>query len=227
MQLFYSTLVDHTGGELTGQEAVHCSRVLRHRTGQFIRVVDGLGSYFTGEITHVQKDRVTFNVVHEEKAHNEDLPLIAFGILKNESRMEWMLEKLVETGVSRVIPLICDRSEKRRLRRQRMERIMISAMKQSGRALLPELSEPVSFREWLAGSLPPHLAVAHYHPNHRSLQTLMQLQKMAGLVIGPEGDFSPEEIDLVHHRKIPCINLGRYRLRAETAALVACALLNP
>ena len=228
MELFYTTDMDGEKATLGGQEATHCIKVLRHRLGHRLHLVDGNGGLFQVEITAIRRNEVETRIINRNQmtpSDVKDLPTVAFGILKSDTRTEWMLEKLVEIGVSRVVPLICKHCEKRHLRHARLERIMISAMKQSNRRFLPQLLPPQDFKAWLLSQSHDRTLVAHYRPGQPDLSELSKVSP-AHLVIGPEGDFSIDEIQAMEERSLLFYNLGRSRLRAETAAVVSCTLWN-
>jgi 16S rRNA (uracil1498-N3)-methyltransferase len=207
----------------------HIIQVLRMTAGEKLNLTDGKGKLILAEITDAHKKHCTVKVIKSELTSPPPLKVsIAISLLKSASRFEWFLEKATEIGVSVVIPLICARTEKQKFRHDRMKGICISAMLQSRQTWLPELQEPRTL-DWTlknAGAFVNMIA----HCGKGEKHTIPELiAKYPGdnytIYIGPEGDFTVEEIEYAHAMQCFDVTLGETRLRTETAGVVAATLL--
>ena len=151
---------------------------------------------------------------------------IAVSLLKNASRFEWFLEKATEVGVTEIIPLICSRTEHTRFRFERMQQILISAMLQSQQSWLPVLHEPIKLQALFEEHLATQKFIAHCEEDNKTPIHSISLSESVLMLIGPEGDFTPEEIRLAIHHAYQPVSLGNTRLRTETAAIVASTFLS-
>jgi len=223
MELFYDPDFKEQG-ILCESESKHCINVLRHKTGDIITIANGKGQYFKGPITdaHPKKCRIeTFETIHhpesEYKVH------LAVAPTKSIDRYEWLIEKAVELGVNEITPLMCQHSERKKLRIDRIERIAVSAMKQSLKAFMPIINELTPFTKFMDSTEASQTYLAHcYSENKRLLKLSYPKKTNAILCIGPEGDFSLEEIALAKSKGCQMVSLGSSRLRTETAGLAAC-----
>ncbi|WEK37567.1 MAG: RsmE family RNA methyltransferase [Candidatus Pseudobacter hemicellulosilyticus] len=231
LPIFYLDTPAGKGAFLTLPEEAsrHIVQVLRMKTGERIRLADGRGQLLVAAITDDHKKKCTVQVL-EAASVTPPARRISIGIslLKNNSRLEWFLEKATEIGVTEIIPLLCERTERQHFRHDRMNSILISAMLQSQQAWLPVLHEPVAFPQLFRlediGKIPQRL-IAHCEPAEKQSLTAIPGSDTRLLLIGPEGDFTPEEIALaLEHGFVP-VSLGETRLRTETAGVVAAALL--
>ncbi len=212
---------------LSEQTAKHI-QVLRMREGDRVNLTDGKGKIITAEIISDNKKATEIKAVSIlDTAHNATKITIAISLIKNAARFEWFLEKATEIGVSEIIPLICERTEKQHFRYQRMKSILISAMLQSQQAWLPLLSEPVKFKDAVKNSSHEKKYIAHCIDEEKE-QLSREKTDYAGklILIGPEGDFTKEEVDEALRNNFTPVSLGNTRLRSETAGIVACVLLN-
>jgi 16S rRNA (uracil1498-N3)-methyltransferase len=152
---------------------------------------------------------------------------IAISLIKNNSRFEWFLEKATEIGVSEIIPLICERTEKQNFRLDRMKTILVSAMLQSQQTWLPALYEPIKFTQFITSAIDAKKMIAHCEEgeNKRSLVSETGMKKNKLILIGPEGDFSTNEVEAALANNFTAVALGETRLRTETAGIVAASLL--
>lgn len=205
----------------------HVVQVLRMKEGEQLNLTDGKGKLLTCEIKEAGKKSCYVEV----RATTNQLPAtrnisIAISLLKNTNRFEWFLEKATEIGVSEIIPLICERTEKEKFRHDRMNAICISAMLQSQQCWLPVLHEPVEFGKVVSQVSPVQKFIAHCDDssNKNSLSTFRPFSSST-ILIGPEGDFTPKEIELALQNGYQPVSLGETRLRTETAGVVAAALL--
>lgn len=234
MQLFYSKDIAHGGiCTLDAEESRHAVRVLRLRAGDTLNVTDGQGYLYRCRV--LQADDHACAVEPEEALPTSPSPLpalhLAVAPTKNPSRMEWLVEKAVEVGVGEVTLLECDHSERTFLKTERLERIALSAMKQSLHVILPEIHPAVLLRDWLSTfhfPLSTQKFIAHCEAGQprTPLGTALQAGADAVVLIGPEGDFSAEEISLALERGFQPVSLGPSRLRTETAALYVCCAFN-
>lgn len=209
----------------------HVVNVLRMKVGEQLHLTDGKGFLLLTSIVDDHKKRCRVSVLKEQFIPQTGRKTsIAISLLKNASRFEWFLEKATELGITEIIPLLCDRTEKQHFRFDRMQNILVSAMLQSQQAWLPVLHQPVGFgqllkQEDIIGT--SQKFIAHCIPGEKqSLAAMVNGSLPSQLVlIGPEGDFSPEEVAFAtEHYFIP-VTLGNTRLRTETAGMVAAVLL--
>ena len=231
MELFYAYEVSGRYCRLDAEESGHCVRVLRHRAGDEIDVIDGLGTLYHCRLTQDSPKGAEAEILSQQ-ADWGALPYhLTIGCCptKNNDRFEWFVEKATELGVDRIVPLIGDHSERKVYKTERARRIALSATKQSLKARIPEIAEPVSVKDFvMADSDRPSLKLIAYcfeDETHPRLSIKAALEGFAGrditILIGPEGDFSPEEAKLaLEHGYVP-VHLGPSRLRTETAAVTA------
>ena len=227
MQLFYSYEISDDQIILNDQEAIHCAKVLRKSVGDQLNVLDGAGKRFTGVIADIKKSKVSLTDIElvEESKVGHAKPAIAVGLLKNNTRMEWLIEKAVEIGVREITLLSCKRSERSKVNIDRLNKIALSAMKQSKRLWLPRIVGPMKMEHYLKGVDGFTCAIAHYAPDHEDLFEL-SLSQVATILIGPEGDFTDDEVRQALAAGCKPVNLGTSRLRTETAGLVALTIMN-
>ena len=215
--------------ELPQDEAGHCLRVLRMKEGDRLLITDGKGSFYNAVISVAQGKRCIVHIESEERQE----PLwkgylhIAMAPTKLMERNEWFVEKAVEIGVDEITFLKTDHSERDVIKMERIEKIAVSAMKQSQKATLPVLNGMTPLRQFLARPFTGDRFIAHCEPGSK---VLLQDAVVAGhdalVLIGPEGDFSPAEIEAALKADFRPISLGPSRLRTETAALVAVHIMN-
>ena len=207
----------------------HIVQVLRMKEGEQLNLTDGKGNLFETEIIGSHKKHCEVKVQgtrNKEKGARKIT--IAISLLKNTNRFEWFLEKATEIGVSEIIPLICERTEKEKFRFERMNSICISAMLQSQQCWLPVLHEPQEFNQVVKRSKLQEKFIAHcLEGNRKTISQFPNSQFQNTLIlIGPEGDFTKEEIDLAIENNFVSVSLGETRLRSETAGVVAATLLS-
>ncbi len=211
---------------LPESDSQHCCRVLRMQEGDVIEVVDGKGFLYRCRILTAHNKRTAIEII-EQEALPPVWPMcitVAVAPTKHLDRMEWLVEKLVEIGVNRIVPIKCARSERKEIKTERLEKIAVSAMKQSLKAVLPEIAEmtPVSKFIESCDSEQKFVAYCDDAVERKLLSREYSSGKDVTVLIGPEGDFSPEEIKAVMSAGFVPVTLGDNRLRTETAALVAC-----
>lgn len=222
--LFYTPDIQNNS-ELPFEEAQHCIKVLRKKEGDEIFLTDGKGFFFDAEILQANPKHCIVNIlknIHQSKGWNFNLQ-IAFAPTKNIDRIEWFVEKATEIGIDRLSPLLCQYSERKEIKTQRIEKILVSAMKQSQKALLPQLDEMQSFSEFIKKKFDGKKFIAHCYPQEKKqLKDVYNKGEDALILIGPEGDFSEKEVGEALNCGFQSVSLGESRLRTETAALVAC-----
>lgn len=225
---FFETAIPelHSLFTLSEETSKHCIQVLRMKQGAFLQLTNGKGVLYKASIVSEDKKKT---VVRIEEAFSispgERSICIAISTLKNASRFEWFLEKATEIGVRSIQPIICSRTEQHRFRHDRMNGILIAAMLQSQQAWLPELGEPVSFSTLVKESQYQQKIVAHCEDGKKQTIFDLETSNNTQILIGPEGDFSPEEIQFAIQNGYLPVSLGETRLRTETAGMVAASLL--
>ena len=228
MHLFYTPDISHNN-ELPEEEAQHCIRVLRLNIGDEVILTDGKGCFYKAEISAATHKRCLVTV--KESIPQPPLTLcrihIAMAPTKNMDRNEWFAEKATEIGIDQLSFLCCRFSERKVIKTERIEKILVSAMKQSLKAYLPKLNEMMEFDKFIAQDFKGQKFIAHcYEGAKPQLKHILKPGKDAIVLIGPEGDFSEEEVEKAINNGFIPVRLGRSRLRTETAALVACHTLN-
>jgi 16S rRNA (uracil1498-N3)-methyltransferase len=229
MHIFYTPELSGNNYTLDESESKHCVRVLRLEQGDEIILVDGRGGFFTAKIIDPNPKRCSVSVVKTQLNYGQSgfQVHIAIAPTKNIERVEWFLEKATEIGLSRVIPLLCRFSERKEIKADRLEKVMISAMKQSLKAYLPQLDPLTRFSDLIKQPFDGQKFIAHCDDQHRELLKNLILPNQNYLIlIGPEGDFSGEEIEQALKAGFQPVSLGDSRLRTETAGLVACHTFN-
>jgi len=204
----------------------HIAQVLRMKKGERIRITNGNGQTISAEIISPDNKKTKVKKTGEEiSAPEKPQTTIAVSLIKNTNRFEWFAEKATEIGISAIIPLICKRSEKTHFRKERIRSILISAMLQSQQSWLPEISEPVKFSDIIKESYEQRF-IAHCLPEQKKELKDAPIKPGSKIIlIGPEGDFTEEEIELAIAKNYLPVSLGQTRLRTETAAIVSAVLL--
>jgi 16S rRNA (uracil1498-N3)-methyltransferase len=202
---------------------------LRKKEGDEILLTDGKGFFYDAEIMQANPKHCIVNILKTiEQPKGWDFNLqIAFAPTKNIDRIEWFAEKATEIGIDRLSPILCQHSERKEIKAQRIEKILVSAMKQSQKALLPQLDDIQSFSKFIKQEYDGQKFIAHCYPQEKVLlKDIYKKGSNALILIGPEGDFSEEEVKMAIDHGFKPISLGDSRLRTETAALVACHTLH-
>ena len=213
----------------------HIVQVLRMQNGERLQLTNGTGNLFTAAVTDNNRKKCTVSVTQKSEIANLKSKItIGISLIKNSTRFEWFLEKATEIGVSEIIPLICSRTEKTAFKFERMKSILVSAMLQSRQCWLPVLHEPLRYDKlWQSSKTLPKLGeyqqkfIAHCIDDaKRNLIDLNNESLFSKIIlIGPEGDFTPDEIAFALENHYSAVSLGETRLRTETAGIVAAALL--
>jgi 16S rRNA (uracil1498-N3)-methyltransferase len=226
MNIFYAPDIRGSECILDDKESAHCIRVLRMKTGNTVNLTDGNGNLYEAVITDPDPKKCSLKitgVINDFQKRNYGLH-IAISPLKNYERFEWFVEKCVEIGVDEITPLICTNTEKKGIKRERIVSLIISAMKQSLKSSLTVLNEPSSFQNFVTGISDGTRMIAHCSENIPR-QKIPDIYRGGGdvvILVGPEGDFSDDEINEAVANGFVPVHLGRSRLRSETAGIAAC-----
>jgi 16S rRNA (uracil1498-N3)-methyltransferase len=224
---FYYPSLEGPTITLDEEKSKHVITVLRMKKGGLLLLTDGNGKKAEAEIIDDNRKKCTVQIVRSVQEEGKTRKLtIAISPTKNSSRFEWFLEKATEVGVTEIIPLICERTEKEKLRIDRMKNILVSAMLQSQQTYLPVLHEPLDFSKVL--QLPfDQKFIAHCLDSDKQNLTEHKLNhsNYTVMLIGPEGDFTPAEVEEALNKGFMPVALGTTRLRTETAGIVAAVLL--
>jgi 16S rRNA (uracil1498-N3)-methyltransferase len=229
MHIFYIPQISGNSMVLPEDESKHCVRVLRLGFGDTINIVDGQGTMLTCSITDPHPKRCAVDVIdtkHQFGKRNFHLH-IAIAPTKNIDRFEWFLEKATEIGIDEITPLLCEHSERKTVNLERLERVIAAAMKQSIKAYLPKLNPLTPFKDVAAMEFDGRKLIAYCGDfDEPHTKDLISKGDNVLMLIGPEGDFSPAEVELAMHNGFKTTGLGPSRLRTETAGVVACTIAN-
>lgn len=229
MEIFYAYRIDEGYCYLDAEESGHCVRVLRHREGDSVSVIDGEGTMYDCILTEASPKEAVARIEQSHPGWGGHPYVLNMAVCptKNADRYEWFAEKATEVGVDRIIPVIGERSERRVFKTERLRRLLLSAAKQSLKSRIPEVAEPLSVREFIK-TAPEGLKLIAYCFEGEGQKRISIQEALAGykgeeisVLIGPEGDFSPEEAAEALAAGFIPVHLGASRLRTETAALTA------
>ncbi len=228
MHLFYAQEIVSDYYDLSEEEARHCLKVLRLKKNDSVNLTNGKGKLFTGFVNYISQKECSIKItdIKEEEKRNATIH-IAVSPTKNIDRFEWFLEKATEIGIDIITPIICERSERQVIKTERLNKILISALKQSLRTYLPELKDLTPYNKFITTTKEQTKLIAHCADGEK--KTIKELYKKGDnvlILIGPEGDFTEAEINKAISSDFVPVTLGKNRLRTETAALVACHSFN-
>jgi 16S rRNA (uracil1498-N3)-methyltransferase len=231
MHVFYTPdLQDQAHYTLNEEESKHCSRVLRLSVGDSVSLIDGRGGLYEAEIVNESKKHVELRITkstqgYQKRNHHVH---IAIAPTKNIDRVEWFLEKATEIGIDEITPIICERSERKVVKEDRLQKVITAAVKQSLQAYHPVLNPAITYTELLQQQTSATKLIAHCidDDQRQYIKDLVQAHGNYLMLIGPEGDFSPQEISSALSQGFMPVTLGTTRLRTETAALAACFEIN-
>lgn len=226
MQLFFSEINDNKV-IFSDDEKKHLTKVLRKQEGDIISVIDGKGYLYSTKINSLDKNSSLVEIIKKEKKkkkHNYHLH-IGIAPTKNITRFEWFLEKATEIGIDEITPIICNRSERKKINIQRCNRILISSIKQSLKFYKPKLNVPSNFSDFIKEKLEGDKLIAHCLKTEKNKINKSNLKKYT-ILIGPEGDFTENEISLALKNGFKATTLGKSRLRTETAGIIATHSVN-
>ena len=222
MQLFY---LEHLKEELllSSEESKHATKVLRKKEGDVLCFTDGKGGFHKGKITLSDSRKCRVKLIsseQQEKQHNYHLH-IAIAPTKNMDRFEWFLEKATEIGIDEITPIICEHSERKVVKIDRCNRILVAAMKQSLKFHLPKMNKAISFTDFIKGGFEGDKYIAHCNQGEKTELKKETYSRKTLILIGPEGDFSKNEVEIALQERYKTVSLGTSRMRTETAGIVA------
>ncbi|MEG1376843.1 MAG: 16S rRNA (uracil(1498)-N(3))-methyltransferase [Myroides sp.] len=226
MQLFYAPDIDNETNEFVfdKEESKHIVKVLRKLEGSILHITNGKGFLFICEIILASEKKCVVRINESQFTEPRSFRIhMVVAPTKMNDRYEWFLEKAAEIGVDEITPIICDHSERKIIKTERFDKILISAMKQSNQMYLPVLNEPIKLTDFLSKEISGQKFIAHCEESDKvELKDRIKIQQNYTLLIGPEGDFSTNEINKALANGYLPVALGSTRLRTETAALVGC-----
>lgn len=226
MQLFYQPRIADGVHALDAEESKHVAKVLRLRNGDSIQVTDGKGSTYTVVLTDTTAKECSFEIKETTTLPKPPYSIhIAIAPTKNMERTEWFVEKATEIGVNTISFMQCKNSERKSVNFERIQKKVVSALKQSGQPWMPELNDLKPFKSYLDSSDSKFIAYVD-KDNPALLKNIAKANDRYLVLIGPEGDFSPEELGLAEKHGFLKVSLGPNRLRTETAGIAACHILN-
>jgi len=231
MQIFYTPDITLPTYQLNEEESKHAVRVLRLKEGDVIQLIDGKGGFYEGEISLANSKACEVNIIKEEKEYGKRNHYlhIAISPTKNIERIEWFLEKATEIGIDEVTFLETKNTERTKVKLERLEKVIVSAAKQSIKAYLPKLNDLTSYKTFIKeySSSKEEKYIAHCFETEKvELKASYKSGEKVTILIGPEGDFSREEVEYANKNGFVSLTLGTSRLRTETAALKACMAIN-
>ena len=230
MQFFYTPDINSDEYTLSKEESRHCIQVLRKKIGDIIYLVDGKGGYYKATLIGDNPKSCHLKIDNIERNYGKsDIHIhIAIAPTKMNERFEWFLEKSTEIGINEITPIICEHSERKVLKLERMNKILVAAMKQSKQAYLPKLNAAVSFDSFVSNNTIEERYIANCAENDKKKQLKEVIKKGTDtlVLIGPEGDFSQKEINYAMRHGFSSVSLNKNRLRTETAAIVSCNTIN-
>ncbi len=229
MHVFYTPDINANTYTLNEEESRHCSKVMRLGVGDIVHLIDGRGGLYKAQISEANKKHVQLFVIEHEQEYgkrNHHLH-IAIAPTKNIDRLEWFLEKATEIGIDEITPIICDRSERKIIKEERLDKVITSAVKQSITAYHPILNKATSFVDFIKLNKETEKFIAHCMDGQKPfINELINAHQSNLILIGPEGDFTPAELNIALQNGFKAVTLGNTRLRTETAALAACFEVN-
>jgi 16S rRNA (uracil1498-N3)-methyltransferase len=229
MQLFYIPEIAGSNITLSPSESKHAIKVLRLVTGDTVRIIDGRGGFYKARIVDQNYKKCTIEIIETQQEFGKrDFHLhIAIAPTKNIDRLEWFIEKATEIGIDEITPLLTEHSERKIVKPERLEKIIISAIKQSIKAYKPKLNEMTPFSKLISTYFAGEKYIAHCYEEERpNLINRVTKGNDVLILIGPEGDFSPDEVRQAWEAGFTGVSLGESRLRTETAGVVACHIVN-
>ena len=227
MTVFYKKQLIDGVNSLSEDESKHCAQVLRYQKGDEILIFDGKGGKHQAVLTLVSKKVCEFEIQSSEVVTEKSFYThLAVAPTKNADRMEWLTEKLTEIGVDEITFIQTKHSERKKLRLDRLEKKAVSAMKQSGNPFLPKINSLVNFNDLTSACTSELKLIAHVEGSHSYLKDTLKPERSVTILIGPEGDFSVEEVALAKEKGFQPVSLGQNTLRTETAGFVACCMVN-
>ena len=232
MEFFFSNNIDADIITLDNLESRHCVKVMRYKIGDSINIVDGLGNLYVGNLIFVDKKSCQVKIDDIIKNYNKKNHYIHIGIspIKNHDRLAWFVEKSIEIGIDEITFIKCARTLRKTVKMDRLNKIAITAMKQTLKAYLPKINDIMDIKEFIKKQDHSDNFICQLEDDHRKnifyyKQSILK-KKNSCMIIGPEGDFTSDEIKLCKNNGFNSITLGESRLRTETAGIIACHLAN-
>lgn len=226
MQLFFASKSDVNKGVLSPEESQHCVKVLRKKKGDEVNVIDGEGSNYLVKITNASSKSCEYEVVSKEEVpYNLPNLHIAIAPTKNLNRFEFFVEKACELGIKQITPMLTFNSERKHLNVEKLTKKMIAACKQSYTLHFPVINPVMKFSDLIKEHAEQKL-IAHCYSHETPHLASFDTKKETLLIVGPEGDFSKEEVGSAINAEFQAVSLGHKRLRTETAGMFVCAIFN-
>ncbi len=230
MNLFYTIQIEGEYAYFSEEESRHCTQVLRKKVGDIINFIDGKGGMYEGRIDEASKKKCVVQIKSRDLEYHKrsNYLHIAIAPTKNIARMEWFVEKATELGIDEVTPIFCKRSERKKIRIDRLQKIALAATKQSIKAYLPKINEYCRINDFIRENSfsKKYIAYVNKENDSRHLKEVYSKNEDVCILIGPEGDFTTSEIQLALENGFEAIGLGKSRLRTETAGIAACHIIN-
>lgn len=227
MNLFYQPLIDEGINYLDADESRHCIKVLRKQAGETILITDGKGFFYNAVIEKADPSKCLFKISSKTSGSEKQFSIhLAIAPTKNADRIEWCVEKCVEIGIDRITLLECKNSERTFIKTERLKKVAVSAMKQSLKASLPEINDLTNFRDVVTMKAAQKFIAFVDSDNPLHLFDAAQAKQDYLIFIGPEGDFTNEELTVAQQNGFIKVSFGESRLRTETAGIAACHILN-
>lgn len=227
MNAFYQKNISEEVNSLPEEEAKHCIQVLRHKIGDEVLILDGIGGKHIAVITDISKKSCQYQITSSSYTIRKKFRIhLAIAPTKNIDRMQWLVEKLTEIGVDEVSLIQTQNSERRKIRMDRLEKKALSALKQSKNPFLPKINGLMDIDSLINNSSSDQKLIAHVAENHMYIGEALQPNKDVTILIGPEGDFSEKEVSTALKNGFIPVSLGSNTLRTETAGLTACCATN-
>lgn len=231
MQYFYSNNIIKDLVILNEEESKHCIKVLRHKVNDKIYLIDGIGGLFLCKILDDNFNQCKLQIIKKEEVHERNFKLhIAISPIKNVDRFEWFVEKATEIGIDEITPIVCNKTEKLKIKKDRIQRILLSATKQSLNAKIPLFNEMVNFKDFISlqknnQNIEKFIAYCGVDIT-QNLKSVYSQKSNTVIIIGPEGDFTENEVKYSLENGFKPVSLGVNRLRTETAGVMACSTIN-
>ncbi len=227
MNFFYSTNIKDEKIYLDKNESYHCIKVLRYKIGDQINVVDGFGSKYLSKIMDIQSDSCELKIIQKYTSKRKIKIHLCISPTKNHKRLEWMVEKIVEIGVDRISFIKCERSIRDSVNLDRLNKIALSAMKQTQNTFLPIIDQCINFSNVFDHISSQDRFIAHLNnKENKHLNSSLNSKRSRCILIGPEGDFTKNEVSLSCEQNFIEVSLGNTRLRTETSGVVSATILN-
>jgi 16S rRNA (uracil1498-N3)-methyltransferase len=227
MNVFVCSEINAGQAKLMPEEAFHCFKVLRKKEGDEIILIDGTGNFYRSVIRSISKNKCESEIIEQWKEVEKGYYLhVLMAPTKNISRFEWFIEKSIEIGIDEITPVLCKHSERKNIKLERLQKIALGAVKQSLAASIPRINPMTPFDEVMKQELQGYKICAHLSQEKKHLKHLIPARSHYHVLIGPEGDFSENELRLLNNNDWQMAVLGNKRLRTETAGLVATQIIN-